>query len=335
MDDDDITYFNGVEIGRTEGYNVPRSYKIPANLVKTGKNIITVRVLDSGGNGGIWGNAGSVNIRMDAEHQIDLSGKWKFKISAMLSNMPAAPVRKEQAPTVLYNAMINPLIPYAVKGAIWYQGESNVGLAHQYRELLPLMINDWRTRWGYNFPFYIVQLASFHELQTEPIESSWAELREAQLITSQTLSNTGLAVLTDIGNAKDIHPKNKQEVGRRLSLLARALTYGEKITYSSPIYKSYQMENGKIRISFDHADGGLKTNDGSTPKGFTIAGVDHKFYWADAKIEGNEIVVSSPHVKFPVAVRYAWADNPLCNVFNGNGLPASPFRTDDWTGITF
>jgi len=236
-------------------------------------------------------------------------------------------------PTVLYNAMINPLVPYAFKGAIWYQGESNAGLAVQYRDLLPLMINSWRKQFGHEFPFYIVQLANFTKLQTEPVESSWAELREAQLQTLH-LENTGMAVTIDIGDAKDIHPKNKQEVGHRLALIAEAKTYNQKTEYSGPVFETYVIEGNSIRIKFSHTEEGLKTPDATTLKGFAIAGPDHKFQWAEAKIDGNEIVVSCKDVSDPIAVRYAWSKNPVCNLYNGAGLPASPFRTDDWPGIT-
>ena len=248
--------------------------------------------------------------------------------------MPVDMSWNPNSPTFLFNAMLNPLIPYAIKGAIWYQGESNAGEAFQYRDLMPLMITDWRNRWGYDFPFYMVQLASFTAKQTAPVESTWAELREAQTRTLH-LQNTGMAVAIDIGEEFDIHPKNKQEVGRRLALAARAQTYGEKIPYSGPIYKSYKIEGNKIRIFFDHIDGGLKTANGEMPKGFTIAGVDQKFHWAEAVIEGNTVVVSSPEVTLPVAVRYAWADYPICNMYKVADLPMSPFRTDDWKGITY
>ena len=236
-------------------------------------------------------------------------------------------------PGVLFNAMIHPLIPYTIRGAIWYQGEANAGRAYQYRDLLPVLIQDWRRRWNSDFPFYIVQLAAFMDTKENPEESDWAELREAQLKTL-SLENTGLAVAIDIGDAKDIHPKNKQEVGRRLALIAMADTYGDKIEYSGPLYDSYRIEGDTIRIRFTHAESGLKTPDGSELKGFAIAGPDHKFYWAEARIEGKEVMVYSPHVKMPVAVRYAWAYNPICNLYNGEGLPASPFRTDDWDGWT-
>lgn len=254
-------------------------------------------------------------------------------IFAHSTEAPAATPVKGNEPTALFNAMINPLVPFTIKGVIWYQGEYNAGRAYQYRSLLPLMINDWRTRWGYSFPFYIAQLANYMDTKAEPAPSEWAELREAQL-RALNMENTGIAVLIDVGDAKDIHPKNKQEAGRRLALPARALTYGEQITYSGPIYRSYRIEGNKIRIFFDHADGGLKAADGA-PKGFSIAGIDRVFHWATAVIDGNNVVVTCPEVSFPVAVRYAWADNPVCNLQNKAGLPASPFRTDDWPGITY
>jgi len=338
VDDNDFTYFNGVQVGHTEGWMASRSYKVPKELVKKGNAVISVRVMDTGGNGGIFGSPENVFIQRTADDRIALAGSWKYKISLNIKEIPRMPVNMATEPNIpsfLFNAMLNPLIPYSIKGAIWYQGEGNTGQAYQYRELMPLMITDWRNRWGYDFPFYMVQLASFTALQTEPVNSTWAELREAQTLTAQHLKNTGMAVTIDIGDAFDIHPKNKLDVGKRLALQARAKTYGEKIPHSGPMYHFYKIEGNNIRIYFQHTDGGLKTKDGDRLKGFTIAGTDHKFYWADAVIDGNSIVVSSPNVKLPLAVRYAWADNPICNLYNGAGLPASPFRTDDWQGITY
>lgn len=337
IDDNDFTYFNGVQVGHTEGWMAPRSYKIPKELVKKGKAVIAVRVLDTGGTGGINGTPESVSLHLSDSKVLRLAGDWKYQVSLDMREIAPMPVDMSgnpNSPTFLFNAMLHPLIPYAIKGAVWYQGESNTTEAFQYRDLMPLMITDWRKRWGYDFPFYMVQLASFTAKQTVPVESTWAELREAQTQTLH-LQNTGMAVTIDIGEELDIHPKNKQEVGRRLALAARAQTYGENIPYSGPMYKSYKIEGNKIRLYFDHIDGGLKTASGEMPKGFTIAGVDHKFHWAEAAIEGNTIVVSSPEVALPVAVRYAWADYPVCNMYNGAGLPMSPFRTDDWKGITY
>ena len=336
IDDNDFTYFNGVQVGHSEGWLTARNYKIPKELVKKGKAVIAVRVMDTGGTGGIGGEPEYLYIQRSASDRISLAGSWKYQSSLHIKDIPAMPsntANNPNIPSFLFNAMLNPLIPYAIKGAIWYQGEANTLQAYLYRELLPLMITDWRNHWGYDFPFYTVQLANFTQLQTEPVESTWAELREAQT-HSLHLNNTGMAVTIDIGDANDIHPKNKQEVGRRLALAARAQTYGEKIPYSGPLYDTYRIEGNKIRIFFKHTDGGLKARDGEKLQGFTVAGTDHKFHWADAVIEGNTVVVSCPEVALPVAVRYAWADNPICNLYNGANLPASPFRTDDWKGVT-
>ena len=332
VDDNDITFFNGKEIGRTDGWMAPRSYKIPASMVKGGKATITVRVTDTGASGGMYGSADGVNLTGHDGAQIKLAGQWLCRVAADFRDFPAKPVNYANnpfVPTVLYNAMLHPVIPYAIKGAIWYQGESNANMAFQYRDLLPLMIKDWRNRWGYPFDFYIVQLANFMKKQTEPCESTWAELREAQQHTLR-LENTGLATAIDIGMEGDIHPKNKQEVGRRLALAARAQTYGEKIDYSGPQYTGCRIEGSKMRLTFSHTAKGLKTSDGAAPKGFTIAGADHKFRWAKATIDGNTIVVEADGVRNPIAVRYAWADNPICNMYNTADLPMLPFRTDDW-----
>lgn len=237
-------------------------------------------------------------------------------------------------PASLFNGMIAPLIPYAIKGAIWYQGESNAGRAYQYRKLFPAMIRSWRKAWGQGrFPFLFVQLANFRAVKEEPADSDWAELREAQLRTL-FLPRTAMAVIIDIGEADDIHPRNKLDVGKRLALAALGKAYGEDVVYSGPIYESMTIEGSKIRLDFAHVGGGLVAKGGEPLKGFAIAGHDGKFVWADAKIEGDTVVVWSDHVPRPVAVRYAWADNPVCNLYNAEGLPASPFRTDKWPGVT-
>lgn len=337
IDDNDITYVNGVKVGETVGYNVGRSYTIPSDLLKPGENIITVRVFDSGGGGGIYGEAKDLNVINNAGEKISLAGDWKYKVGLNFNNIGPKPA-DESGPnraTVLYNAMIQPFIQFSIKGAIWYQGESNADRAYQYRELFPLMIKDWRQKWGQgDFPFYFVQLANYMHVDNAPVESAWAELREAQQKTL-ALPNTGMATIIDIGDAKDIHPKNKQEVGRRLGLIALAKTYGQKNNYSGPVYQSAKVEGKQIRLTFSNTENGLKAADGAALTGFAIAGADKKFHWAKASILGNQVIVSSDQVANPVAVRYAWGNNPVANLLANDGLPASPFRTDTWQGITF
>jgi sialate O-acetylesterase len=277
-------------------------------------------------------------LRKEYRQQIN---EWKKALAKAEGKQPperpSEPIGRGHpySPTGLYNAMIAPLIPYAIRGAIWYQGESNAGRAYQYRKLFPAMIQNWRKDWGQgDFPFLFVQLANYKAVKAEPSESDWAELREAQLMTL-SLHNTGMAVTIDIGEANNIHPKNKQDVGKRLALWALAKTYRKDIVYSGPLYKSMEVQDNKIVLHFNHVNGGLVARDGETLRGFAIAGENQKFVWADAKIVGDNVVVSSDQVPEPVAARYAWADNPLCNLYNKEVLPASPFRTDDWPGVTF
>ena len=250
-----------------------------------------------------------------------------------LAALPIYPVATPQnTASYLFNAMIHPLIPYGIQGVIWYQGESNVPRALNYKSLLTLLIKDWRQRWGEgDFPFYIVQLANYGDAPHDPVQDQIGNyhIREAQLQVAQSVANTGLAVTIDIGE-ESIHPRNKREVGRRLSLLALNRTYGHKEVDSGPIYQAMTVKDNKIYLKFTQTDGGLVAKDGEL-KQFSIAGHDHRFVWADAVLEGDSVVVSSPSVPQPVAVRYAWASNPAgCNLYNGAGLPASPFRTDDW-----
>ena len=337
VNDIDITWFNGIKIGNSSGASKLREYKIPKSLVKTGKNVIVVNVHDIGNSGGIWGNADQMFIENRIGVKILISGEWLCKIgfdAMVLGPKPNNP-NDPNIPSVLFNSMIHPLVPYGIRGTIWYQGESNASRAYQYQTLFPNMIKDWRTQWNQDdFPFLFVQLANYMQLQTESRDDEWAELREAQLKTL-SLPNTGMAVTIDIGDALDIHPKNKQEVGRRLALNALAKVYGKEIPYSGPIYQSMKIEENKIRLQFSNTDKGLKTNGSDKPIGFAIAGDDKKFVWAEAEIEDNEVVVWNSKIKNPVAVRYAWASNPVCNLFNKAGLPASPFRTDNWEGITY
>jgi sialate O-acetylesterase len=255
---------------------------------------------------------------------------------------PAAPgnpdgqMRGNHRPANIYNGVLKPTIGYGIRGVIWYQGESNAARAYQYRDLFPLMISSWRQEWGIgDFPFYWVQLADFRQEKPEPSDSDWAELREAQTMTMSKLPNTGEAVIIDLGEAQDIHPRNKQDVAKRLARWALARDYGIDVPYHSPQYKSMEKADGKLVLTFDHVGQGLKAFDVPEVRGFAVAGDDKKFVWAQAKIIGNDkIEISSEMVKEPVAVRYAWADNPVCNVYSRNGLPLSPFRTDDWAGVT-
>ncbi|MGH9528512.1 MAG: sialate O-acetylesterase [Terriglobales bacterium] len=235
----------------------------------------------------------------------------------------------------LYEGMITPLLPYEIRGTIWYQGESNALKAQQYRKLLPALIAGWRKGWkNQDMEFLIVQLPNHGATPEQPSESAWAELREAQLLTMKNTPHTGLAVTIDVGDPNNVHPHRKLEVGQRLALWALGTTYGKPVVYSGPIYDSMKIEGAQARIHFTHIGSGLEARGGGALQGFSIAGADRRFHWADARIEGDTVSVSSPEVVAPSAVRYAWADSPQCNLFNKNGLPASPFRTDDWPGIT-
>ncbi|GMV81424.1 MAG: 9-O-acetylesterase [Planctomycetota bacterium] len=230
----------------------------------------------------------------------------------------------------LYNGMIAPLIPYAIKGAIWYQGESNAGEADRYAKLFPALIRNWREDWAQgDFPFLFVQLAGYMKRMDQPTDDDWPRLRESQTKTL-ALPNTGMAVAIDIGEENDIHPKNKQDVGKRLALAARKVAYGEELVFSGPLYEKAEFADGAVRVSFTHVGGGLTAKDGDTVKGFSVAGEDKKWVWAQAKIDGSGVLVSSPEVATPVAVRYAWANTPDANLYNKEGLPAVPFRSDDW-----
>ncbi|HEY0375852.1 MAG TPA: sialate O-acetylesterase [Pyrinomonadaceae bacterium] len=339
IDDRDTTFVNGVRVGAMSQYDAPRSYKVPASALKPGVNTIAVRVLDTGVGGGIYGSPEQMKIvpADAAGSAVPLAGEWSYKPSVKLAEVKEAPPTQPAGGNLglvnaRYNGMVAPLLPFAIKGAIWYQGESNVGRAAQYERLLPVMIRDWRARFqSGDFPFLIVQLANYLGRKNEPGDSEWARLREAQLHISQAVPRAGLAVAIDIGDAKDIHPKNKQEVGRRLALAALEIAYGKKGASSGPIYRGMKEDGGAIRLSFDHADGGLvmRPGDGGS-SGFAVAGEDKRFVWADAVVHGKEVWVSSSQVRFPIAVRYGWADNPVSTLYNGAGLPASPFRTDDF-----
>jgi len=325
-------YFNGEEICKTVWNGNPtHHYTIPAHLVKNGENVIAIRIAMLWGGGGLNPPSEQIYIT-DKTSNLPLSGAWLYNKDIE----PAVPLimNYQHKPTVLFNAMINPLIPYGIKGFLWYQGESNAWAAYNYRTLFPMLIADWRQRWQQgNLPFLFVQLANYKKTNDIPSESDWAELREAQTLTL-SLPNTGMACAIDIGDAHDIHPSNKQEVGRRLALIANKLVYKQNCMASGPMYKSYKTDGNHIRISFTHTGSGLSTKDGEAVSGFAVAGGDKQFHWATAVIEGNEVVVYCDKVAKPEAVRYAWDDNPECNLINSEGLPAVPFRTDDWKGIT-
>jgi sialate O-acetylesterase len=335
IDDQDTTWVNGEVVGSNDVWNRPRDYRVPAGTLRDGQNVIAIRVLDTGGGGGVLGEPGQMRLEVDGESStpaLSLAGDWSFRKSVALGEVASPPQRLDNNPnvvTVLYNGMIAPLLPYPIKGAIWYQGESNASRAAQYRRLLPTMIQDWRARFQVgDFPFLIVQLANFMAVDSEPVDSAWAELREAQWLTTRRSPNTGLAVAIDIGEADDIHPRNKQEVGRRLALAARSLAYGQKLPFSGPCYRSMRRDGDRIRLQFDHVNGGLVVKGGGALRGFAVAGADGHFVWAEAVIKDDTVVVSSPRVAEPVSVRYAWANNPVCNLYNRAGLPAVPFRTD-------
>lgn len=330
IDDEDITYVNGIEVGKNSQYDLKRVYEIPANILKEGKNVIAVRIVDNSGGGGIYGEATDLKLTLGNKN-IPLDGNWKFKVVVVKTSLSP-----NSYPSLLYNAMVNPLVPYGIQGVLWYQGEANVWRAKEYKKSFPLLIQDWRTKFKQgDFPFYFVQLSTFNEQNgNSKVGSRWAELREAQ---SETLKvpNTGMAVTTDIGNAKDIHPTNKQDVGLRLAAIALNNIYGKKQVYSGPVYKSQEVKGNQIILTFDSIGSGLLTPNNDELKGFEIAGVDKVFHSAKAKIKDNKIIVSSDQVQNPIAVHYGWADDDSeINLFNKEKFPASPFRTDNWEMIT-
>jgi sialate O-acetylesterase len=330
VDDMDSTYINGIFIGTTNQWDAIRKYKIPAGVLKPGKNSLVIKVQDNGGGGGLNNVESQFNIAV-ADKIIPLSGKAKFNIVAALMDITGGNGEIKLQPVVLYNGMIAPLLPLAIRGAIWYQGEENASKPIEYRSLFPSMITDWRNHWGQgDFPFLFVQLSSFGSLRTAPAESNWAALREAQDKTLY-LPNTAMAVTIDVGNPADIHPKQKKEVGDRLALSAFKLVYGKTTLVSGgPRLSKSIIQGNQVILEFSNAANGLMVK-GKQLKHFAIAGADKKFVWADAVIKNNKIIVSSSQIKKPVAVRYAWADSPVdANLYNSEGLPAAPFRTDDW-----
>lgn len=342
IDDHSITWVNGHKVGESFFYNTWVSFTVPDSILKPTGNTIVVRVYDVRGKGGFNGLSSHFDFYPESDKTLRMStsGTWKFKKGAILEpqNKPLVSV-KELGPneyvSLLYNAMIQPLVNFPIKGAIWYQGESNASRAYQYRELFPALIADWREKWQCgDFPFLFVQLANFNVRHDQPVNNEWAELREAQTM-ALSLPNTGMATIIDLGEANDIHPRNKIDVGNRLALAGLKIAYGRDLIYSGPMYQEFKIKGNQVVVSFNHIGSGLTTNDGKAPTGFAIAGADSLFVWADAKIAGNTIVVSSDKIKKPIAVRYAWDGNPAVNLYNKEGLPVVPFRTDQFKGVTF
>ena len=326
-DDNDTTWVNGTQVGATEGLGTPRAYPVPAALLKPTGNVVAVRVLDTGGTGGLWGDAAGLKLEVPGGSDLPLAGPWHVHLGVSLASatpLPASIANNPNFPAVLFNGQISPLATFGIKGAIWYQGEANAGRATQYQHLLPTMIADWRQRWGEgSFPFLIVQLAGWGS----PDAAAWPELREAQWLTARDVPNAGIATAIDIGDPDSIHPKNKKEVGHRLALVAEAKIYKEKVAYAGPVYQNMSVTNGVAKLTFTHADGGLVAKDNKPLSGFEIAGEDGAFVPADAQISGSLVVVSSPKVAHPKAVRYAWSPYPVCSLYSKEGLPAFPFDT--------
>lgn len=322
VDDVDTTWVNGVQLGTTSGWNTPREYSVPAEILKDSENQVVVRVLDTGGGGGIWMAEEPLGISLSAQEEPEqsLKGEWEIHFSSVFEGGPRPPENvsdSPNAPSVLYNAMIAPLVPYAIRGAAFYQGESNAWKAEEYRTLFPAMIEDWRSSWGIGaFPFLFVQIAPFNEMPPE--------IREAQRRAGMATQNTAMVVTIDVGDAEDIHPANKEPVGQRLALAARGLAYGENIAFSGPELLSWSVDGSELSLRFDTGGGELVAKVGPL-YGFEIAGKDGEYVVAKARIQGSDVVLSAKDVKFPVFARYAWANVADGNLFNEAGLPASPF----------
>lgn len=331
--DADALYINGKQVGNTTYMYPQRRYALPAGLLKPGKNIFVIRVQNNFGKGGFVPDKPYSLIA--GNDTIDLKGTWQYKVGEVYTPKRGfgggGGIAAQNQPAALYNSMVAPYTNYTAKGFVWYQGESNAGRAEEYSKLQPALINNWRTLWKEPAaPFLFVQLPGFMETNYQPTESQWAALRESQLKTL-SVPNTGMAVAIDLGEWNDIHPDRKKEVGERLALAAEKVAYGEKdLVYSGPLYQSAAVQGNKIIVTFSNTGSGLVINDGEELSQFAIAGADKKFVWAKATIEGNTVVVLSNSVTNPMYVRYAWADNPDgANLYNKEGLPASPFRTDN------
>ncbi len=336
VDESDAVWMNGNLIGLTRNDSkTERVYTIPKETLRTGKNVILVRVEDTRDSGGLLGLAGGQRLE-NPEKSISIAQEWRIKFTRAKLNQ--IQINHYEYPAMLYNAMIHPISGFGMKGVIWYQGESNASHATQYQRIFPTLITSWRKLWGQgDFPFLFVSLANYRQPVQFPGESEYAELREAQTMTL-SLPNTGMAMAIDLGEAEEgVHPPNKQDVGYRLALNALKIAYNQDIVYAAPLFASMQISGNKADIIFSHVGGGLVVkNRYGYVNGFTIAGSDHKFHWAKAElVDDHTVRVYSPHVIHPVAVRYAWADNPEdINLYNLEGLPANPFRTDNWSRNT-
>jgi len=328
--DADVLYINGKQVGSTTYQYPQRRYSVPAGLLKTGKNIFVIKVTNTAGKGGFVPD--KPYYLFAGKDTIDLKGYWQYKVGEAFepgSGFGGGGISSQNQPTALYNAMVAPVINYSIRGFLWYQGEANTGRAEEYAKLQPTQIMDWRNKWKKgDLPFLYVQLPGYMDYNYLPSESNWALLRESQL-KSLSVPNTAMAVAIDLGEWNDIHPDNKKDVGERLALAAMKIVYNENLVYSGPLYQSSTIEGNKIIISFTNTGSGLITNDGEELSEFAIAGADKKFVWAKAKIEGDKIIVWNDDIANPMYVRYAWADDPVNpNLYNKEGLPASPFRTD-------
>jgi sialate O-acetylesterase len=339
VDDYDTVYWNGERIGGGSGWNTPRSYKIPGSKLKTGQNSVVIRVLDSTGGGGFGAKPDAMRLLFTDGKSLPLSGEWRYKIGGNIGVLPVPPVdikNHTTAPTILFNGMISPLLPYGIKGAIWYQGEANASDPKQYETLLPALISDWRARFGSgDFPFYIVQLAGYMKRDEQAGQSlgGWPAFRASQEKIARKVKNSGLAVAIDVGEEDDIHPRNKQDVGKRLAALALRNDYGQKVVANGPTLKSVRRNGNTLVVELANTGGELKT-EGDLSKAFIIAGEDKKWAWAQVASVQNgrdsaRVVLTAPEVATPVAVRFGWANFPLGHLYNKAGLPAAPFRSDE------
>jgi sialate O-acetylesterase len=334
----DTVYVNGKEAGGSAWVENPRMYFMRDGVLKPGRNLITLRIMKVKPDGGFMGKPEDLHLVLGDKTSIPLAGAWKGKLSVDGRPPQPLPIAYQNwpvMPTVLYEGMLAPIAPLSITGVLWYQGEENSPRGYEYRKILPAMIADWRNLFGQgSFPFYIVSLPEFKPRSATPVDGDeWSETRESQAITAASVPNTCLAVTIDTGEADNIHAKDKLPVGQRLAYCALAKYYGKHVVYSGPTLESVERLPGSIRLHFAHTDGGLVVK-GEKLEEFSIAGEDRKWYWADAHIEGDTIVLTSPSVPNPKEARYAWQSNPAANLFNGAGLPAAPFRTDSWPGMT-